>query len=116
MNFLKKNILYLLRSLGGDNKKMKKAKEAKIKELLSFIKIVFLFGLTFLVVINTIILCVLVPFVGWHLSPDNQIAGRIWGIVSVIMEMLLTILVMEGIAYGTVKIMQKYECFKGDKK
>jgi len=95
---------------------MKKNKELKIKKLLNFIKIAFIFVVTFLVIINTIILCALVPFVGWHLAPDNQIAGRIWGIVSAIMEMLLTILIMEGIAYGTVKIMLKYDYFEGVKK
>jgi len=91
---------------------MEKAKELKIKKLLNFIKIAYIFVVTFLVCINTIILCILVPFVGWHLANDNQAAGRIWGFISEIMEMLLVILIMEGIAYGTVKIMLKYGYFK----
>ena len=91
---------------------MEKCKEAKIKKLLNFIKIAYIFVVTFLVFINTIILCALVPFVGWHLAHDNQAAGRIWEFVSVIMEMLLVILIMEGIAYGAVKIMLKYGYFK----
>ena len=86
---------------------MNKNKEIKIKKLLSIIKVVFLLGLASLVIINTIVLCTLVPFVGYHLAPDNQTAAEMWEFVSTLMKMFLSIIFISIIAYGSVKIIQK---------
>ena len=86
---------------------MNNSKETKAEKLLSIIKVVFLLEFTSLVIINTIVLCTLVPFLGYHLAPDNQTAAEMWKFVSTLMEIFLSIIFMSIIAYGTVKIIQK---------
>ena len=79
----------------------------RAEKLLSIIKVVFLIGFTSLVIINTIVLCTLVPFLGYYLAPDNQTAAEMWEFVSTLMKIFLSIIIMSIITYGTVKIIQK---------
>lgn len=79
------------------------------KNLITTLKIVFLFTLTSLVIINTYVLATLVPVIGYQIMPDNQAAAEAWKIVSSVMEILVTIIIVLGVVYGSVKIVNFVE-------
>ena len=87
------------------------------KNLISTLKTVFLFTITTLVIINTYVLATLVPVIGYHIMPDNQAAAEAWKIVSSVMEILVTIIIVLGVVYGSVKIVNFVdEKVRGSKK
>ena len=79
------------------------------KNLIATLKTVFLFTLTSLVIINTYVLATFVPIIGYHIMPENQAASEAWKVVSSVMEILVTIIIMLGVVYGSVKIVNFVE-------
>ena len=90
--------------------------KTKEETLLENIKTVFLFSLTFLVVLNTFVLYVTLPLIGHHIAPNNQsiVLGCQW--ILLIMGGCISLFIMLGIAYATVRIVQGREIkIGGDK-
>ena len=80
-----------------------------VKELLTTIKAFYLFALTTLVLINTYVLVFTVLIVGNHVMPDNQAAAELWEVVILAMQGCLSVIIICGVAYGTVKIVKGME-------
>ena len=74
------------------------------KNLLTSLKKIFLFTITTLVLINTYVLIYTVPIVGYYIIPESQAATELWGIVSSVMGICIAIIIMLGVVYGSVKI------------
>ena len=74
-------------------------------DLLDKIKTIFLFFLTFLVFVNTVILISVIPALGNYFTPHSQEAIAAWAIVRLTMESCMVVIIMLGVAYGTVKVL-----------
>ena len=85
-----------------------KTLESKKKSLIVYIEVIFLFAFMFLTFVNTFVLCLLVPVVGYNLMPDNQVASESWARVSVAMVGCVGIIILCVVAYVTVMLLCKH--------